>query len=145
MAPPSGSGGPRHWKGTSPPSYQAQPTFMRLYLGPADSDIGRARVLQATQLSPPFCAPNFVGWAQALEGHESSKLLVSAHLSAFSTWSGGLGHRMGTESSKLPDPSPLLCATNPDNLLGRELFQEGRTLYSSMTISPSRGHSVTRQ
>jgi hypothetical protein len=129
-------------------------------------------VLQATRLSPPFCVFNLVGRARALEGHESSKLPGSAylsvfstrsggpghwkgkessklpgsaHLSVFSTWSGGLGHRMGTESSKLPDPSPLFCATNPNNLSGLEPFQEGRTLNSSTTTSPSRGHSVTRQ
>jgi hypothetical protein len=35
------------------------------------------------------------------------------------------------ESSKLPDPSPLFCATNPDNPSGLEPFQEGRTLDSS--------------
>jgi hypothetical protein len=47
-----------------------------------------------------------------------------------STWSGELGHWKGTESSKLPDPSPLFYAINPDNLLGLELFREGWTLYS---------------
>jgi hypothetical protein len=35
MAPPSWLGGPRHWKGMSPPSYPAQPTFLRLHLGRA--------------------------------------------------------------------------------------------------------------
>jgi hypothetical protein len=30
VAPPSRSGGPEHWKGTSPPSYPIQPTFLRL-------------------------------------------------------------------------------------------------------------------
>jgi hypothetical protein len=62
---------------------------------------------------------------------ESSKLPGSTHLSALSNWSGGLGHWKGTESSKLPDPSPLFCAINPDNLSGLEPFQEGRTLDSS--------------
>jgi hypothetical protein len=145
FAPPFWLGGPRHWKGTSPPSYPAQPTLLRLHLGRAGPSIGRARVLQATRFSPPFCASNLVGRAQALEGHEASKLLGSTHLYTLSTWSGGLGHQMGTQSSKLPDPSPLLCATNPNNLSCLEPFQEGRTLDSLMTTSPSRGHSVTRR
>jgi hypothetical protein len=57
--------------------------------------------------------PSLIRRARALEGHESSKLPGSAHLSVFSTRSGGLGHWMGTESSKLPDPSPLFRTTNP--------------------------------
>jgi hypothetical protein len=89
----------------SPPSYLAQPTFLHLQLGRAGPGIGRA-------WSPPSYP-------------------TLAHLSALSTWSGGLGHRMGTDSSKLPDPSPLFYVINPDNLSGLELFQEGRTLDSS--------------
>jgi hypothetical protein len=74
MAPPSWLGGLGHWKGTSPPNYLAQPTFLQLNLGRAGQGIGRARVLQVTWLSPPFCASILVGWARALEGHKSSKL-----------------------------------------------------------------------
>jgi hypothetical protein len=58
MVPPSWSGRPGHWKGMSPPSYPAQPTFLCLHLVWAGSGIGRARVLKATHLSPPFCAIN---------------------------------------------------------------------------------------
>jgi hypothetical protein len=65
MAPPSWSGGLGHWKGTSPPSYPAQPTFLCLHLGRAGSGTGRARVFQATWLSPPFCASILVGRARA--------------------------------------------------------------------------------
>jgi hypothetical protein len=32
FVPPSWSGGSGHWKGMSPPSYPAQPTFLRLHL-----------------------------------------------------------------------------------------------------------------
>jgi hypothetical protein len=96
MPPPPWSGGSRHWKGTSPPSYPAQPTFLCLHLGRADPGIGRARALQATRLSPPFCISIFVGQAWALKGHESSKLPSSAHLSVLSTWSGGLRHQSRT-------------------------------------------------
>jgi hypothetical protein len=53
MAPQSWSGGPGHWKTTSPPSYPAHPNF--------------------------FGASILVGRARALEGHESSKLPSSAH------------------------------------------------------------------
>jgi hypothetical protein len=89
-------------KSSSAPSYPAQPTFLRFQLGRAVPSIGRARVLQATRLSPPFCASNLVGWAQALEGHESSKLPGSAHLSAFSTRSGGPGHWKGMSPPSYP-------------------------------------------
>jgi hypothetical protein len=136
-APSTWSGRPRHWKGTSPASYLAQPTFLGFQLGQSGSGTGRAQVLQATRLSPPFCPSNLVGRAWALEGYKSSKLPGSAHLSAFPTWSGRLEYWMGTESSKLPDPSPLFHATNPDNLSGLEPFQAGRTLDSKMTTSPA--------
>jgi hypothetical protein len=58
MAHPSWSGGPEHWKGTSPPSYPAHPTLLRLQLGRVGPGIGRALVLQATWLSPPLCVFN---------------------------------------------------------------------------------------
>jgi hypothetical protein len=77
---------------------------MRLQLGRAGLDIRRA-------WSPPSYP-------------------TSAHLTVPSTWSGGLGHRKGTESSKLPDPSSLFCAINPDNLSGIEPFHEDRPLDS---------------
>jgi hypothetical protein len=97
-----------HWKGTSPPSYPAQPTFLRFQLGQTGLGIGRARVLQATRLSPPFCASNFVKRARALEGHDSSKLPRSAQLSAFPTWSGGSGRWKGTSPpSYLAQPTFL--------------------------------------
>jgi hypothetical protein len=89
--------------------------------------------------------PTWSGRPGHRKGTESSKLPGSTHLFALSTWSGGLGHRMDTESSKLPDPNPLFCAINPDNLSGLEPFQEGRTLDSLMTTSPSQGHSATRR
>jgi hypothetical protein len=54
----------------SPPSYLAQLTFLVLQLGLAGLSIGRARVLQATRLSPPFFVFNLVGQAQVSEGHE---------------------------------------------------------------------------
>jgi hypothetical protein len=115
--PPSWLGGPRHWKGTSPPSYPDQPTFLRLQLSRASLGIGRARVLQATGLSPPFYVFNFVGQARVLEGHG---VLHATRLSPFR-------------------------AINPDNLLGLAPFQKGRTLDSSTTTLPSRGHSATRR
>jgi hypothetical protein len=75
--------------------------------------------------------PTWSGGPGHRKGTEFSKLPGSAHLSVFSNWSGGLEHRKGMESSKLPDPSPLFYAINPDNLSGLEPFQEGRTLDSS--------------
>jgi hypothetical protein len=102
MASPSWSGGPGHWKRTSPPSYPAQPTFLRLQLDRMGPGIGRARILQANQLSPPFCTSNLVGRAQALEGHESSKLPGVANLSVFLTRSGGPEHWKGTSPPRYP-------------------------------------------
>jgi hypothetical protein len=106
-------------------------------------------------LSPPFCAISLVGRAQASEGHGVHQATrpqptflhhhlgragsgierarshpscpTSAYLSVSSACSGGLEHRKGTESSRLPDLNPHLCATNPDELP----FQEGRPLDSS--------------
>jgi hypothetical protein len=105
-------------------------------------------------LSPPSCAINLVGWARVSEGHNVLQATrpqptflrhhigrvgsgigrarsppsypTSAHLPVPSAWSGGLEHRKGTESSKLPDLSPTFCAINPDELP----FQEGRPLDS---------------
>jgi hypothetical protein len=68
------------------------------------------RVLQATRVSPPFCAFNLVGQARASDGH---------------------GVLQATRTS------PLFCAINPDNLWDLEPFQEGTTLDYSMTTSPS--------
>jgi hypothetical protein len=95
-------GGPGHRKGTSPPSYPAQPTFLRLRLGWASLGIGRAQVLQATRLSPPFFAYNLVGRAWVSEGHESSKVPGSAHLFALQSWKGRPRYRKGMEPSKIP-------------------------------------------
>jgi hypothetical protein len=86
----------------NPPSYPAQPTLLRLQLGRAGLRIRRARVPQATLLSPPFCTYNLVGRAWVLEGHESSKLPDSAHLFVFSTWLGRLGYRKGTSPPSYP-------------------------------------------
>jgi hypothetical protein len=91
LVPPTWSGGPGHWNGTSPPSYLAQPTFLRFQLRRAGPSIGRARLLQATRLSAPFCIFNLVGQARVSEGH------------------GVL------QATRLSPPS---CAINPDNLLG---------------------------
>jgi hypothetical protein len=102
IAPPTWSGRPGHWKGTSPPRYPAQPTFLRLQLGRAGPGIGRVRVLQATRLSPPFCASNLIEWAQALEGQVSSKLPGSAHLSTTPTQSGGPRHCKGMSPPSYP-------------------------------------------
>jgi hypothetical protein len=88
--------------------------------------------------------PTWSGGPGHRKGTESSKLPGSAHFSALSTWSGGLGHRTSMVSSKLPDPSPLFYAINLDNQSDLETFQEGRTLDSLTTTSPSRGHSATR-
>jgi hypothetical protein len=109
VAPPSWSGGPEHWKGTSPPSYPTQLTFLRLQLCWTGPGIGRARVLQATRFSPPFCASNLVGWARVLEGHESSKLPGLSYLSAPPSWSGGPGHWKGTSPSSYPVQPIFLC------------------------------------
>jgi hypothetical protein len=48
------------------------------------------------QPSRPDGASILVGWARALEGHESLKLPSSAHLFAPPSWSGGPGHWKGT-------------------------------------------------
>jgi hypothetical protein len=49
------------------------------------------------------------------KGTESSKLpSLSPPFCAPSIWLGGLGHRKDTESSKLPDLSPLFCVVNLD-------------------------------
>jgi hypothetical protein len=197
MAPPTWSGGPGHWKGTSPPSYSAHSTFLRIQFSQAGPGIGRTRVPQATRLSPPFyvsnlvrraralegyepckprlsppfCASNLVRWAQALEGHESCKLPCSAHLSTHPIWSGGpsIGRTRFLQATRLSPPfcasnlverarasdghgvlqatrlRPPFWAINPDNLLGLELFQEGKTLDSLTITPPSRGHSATCQ
>jgi hypothetical protein len=144
--PPTWSGEPEHWKGTSPPRYPAQPTFLRLQLG------RRARVLKE---------------------HESSKLPGSAHLSAPTLGRGGGGgrHWKGTSPPSYPAQptfcifnlvrqarvseghrvlqtswlSPPFCAINLDNLSGLAPFQEGRTLDSMMTTSSLQGHLVTHQ
>jgi hypothetical protein len=87
---------------TSPPNYPAQPTFLHLNLGRRGQGIGRAQVLQATRLSPPFFDYNLVGRALVSEGHESSKLSGSAHLSSTTTWSGGPGYRKGTSPLSYP-------------------------------------------
>jgi hypothetical protein len=170
IAPPTWSGRPGHWKGTSPPRYPAQPTFLRLQLGRAGPGIGRARVLQATRLSPPFCASilverarhwkgtsspshpaqppscasNLIERARALEGHESFKVPGSAHISAFfQLGQAGSGIGWAQSPPSYPMPAHFVCSTNPNNLSGLEPFQEGRILDSSMTTLPSRGHSVT--
>jgi hypothetical protein len=96
------SGGPGHWKGTIPPSYPAQATFLCPHHGRAGQGIRRPRVLQATRLRPPFCPSILFGRARALEGHESSKLLSSAHLPRPTTWSGGPEHWKGTSPPSYP-------------------------------------------
>jgi hypothetical protein len=63
------SGGPGYWKGSSPPTYLAQPTSLCFHLGQVGPGIGRARVLEATRLSPPFYIFNLVGQARASDGH----------------------------------------------------------------------------
>jgi hypothetical protein len=109
MVPPSWLGGPGHWKGMIPPSYPAQPTFLRLHLGRASLSIRRARVLQATWLSPPFYASILVRRARVSEGHKSSKLPGSAHLSTPPTWSGGPGHWKGMSPPSYAAQPTFLC------------------------------------
>jgi hypothetical protein len=116
--PPIWSGEPGYWKGMSPPSYPAQPAFLRLQLGRAGPSIGRAQVLQATQFSPPFCVFNLVGQARVSEGHG---VLQATQL------------------------SPPFCAINPDNLSSVASFQKGRTLDSLTATLPSRVHSATHR
>jgi hypothetical protein len=90
----------------------------------------------------PECASNFVGRAQASDEHGALQATwFSPPFFAFNL----VGHRKGTESSKLPNPSPLFCAINPNNLSGLELFQDGKNLNSSMTISLTGGHPATRR
>jgi hypothetical protein len=146
MAPPTWSGGPGHRKGTESSKLHgsAHLSALSTWLGGPGHRKGTesSKLPSSTHLS---ALSTWSGRPRHRKSTESSKLPGSAHLSDLSTWSGGLGDRMGTEPSKLPDPSPLFCATNLDKLSGLEPFQEGRTLDSSTTILPLRGHLVTHR
>jgi hypothetical protein len=83
--------------------------------------------------------PTWSGRLGHRKGTESSKLLGSAHPFAPSTWLGEPGYQKGKKVLQATRFSPLLCAINPDNLSGLERFQKGRTLGSSMTIYPREG------
>jgi hypothetical protein len=82
-----------------------------LHLGRAGPVIGRARVLQATRLSPPFGASILVGRARTLEGHEYSKLPAQPTFLCLQLgWAGpGVGRAQVLQTTQL---SPPLCIFN---------------------------------
>jgi hypothetical protein len=68
------------------------------------------------------------------KGTKSSKLPDLSHLFAPSIWSNGLGHRKGTESSKLLDFSPPFCTLN---LVGRARASEGHGVLQATRPQPT--------